>query len=254
MEARSTLRRVTPPFLRGIARSASRQRNRLVPERLRWRAGIRSELRFWRNWLSEGIASGDPKVLRRLDPDAPSDDTLAALLERMPAEEISILDVGAGPLTNLGKRMPGKRLRITAVDPLAEGYRSMLDEVGVTAPVETIHGEAESLAEQFGEDSFDVVHAANALDHARDPLQAITSMLAVLRPGGLMLLRHNVNEAEANQYHGFHQWNFDLRDGSFVIWNQATVKDVSEALRGRADVECRIESRRLICVITKPAE
>ena len=45
-------------------------------------------------------------------------------------------------------------------------------------------------------------------------------MMRVLKVGGNLVLRHNRNEAEAEKYSGFHQFNFDQRDKEFVIWNQ----------------------------------
>jgi SAM-dependent methyltransferase len=97
------------------------------------------------------------------------------------------------------------------------------------------------LTERFDSDSFDVAYSRNALDHAVDPLLIVERMLAVVRPGGHVLLRHGRNEAVSEAYVQLHQWNFDERDGQFIIWRVGHETNVTETLDGRAEVTCRIE-------------
>jgi hypothetical protein len=59
-------------------------------------------------------------------------------------------------------------------------------------------------------------------------------MVAVVRAGGVVLLRHKRNEGEAARYGGLHQWNFDARGQRFLLWNTAVQVDVGSALEGRA--------------------
>jgi hypothetical protein len=77
------------------------------------------------------------------------DPVVRAELERSPADEISILDVGAGPLTWLGYRYSGKKLTIVPVDPLAAEYDRLLHEAGLEPPVRTIPVAGEELLEHF---------------------------------------------------------------------------------------------------------
>jgi 2-polyprenyl-3-methyl-5-hydroxy-6-metoxy-1,4-benzoquinol methylase len=88
--------------------------------------------------------------------------------------------------------------------------------------------------EHFGSRRFDIAYAVNSLDHSADPFTIISNMAAVVRPGGIVLLRHKRNEGESARYGGLHQWNFDVVDGSLLLWNNAVEVDVGSALEGRA--------------------
>jgi hypothetical protein len=67
-------------------------------------------------------------------------------------------------------------------------------------------------------------------------------MVAVVRPGGYVVLRHARNEALNHDYKQLHQWNFDERDGRFFIWREEGHEaDMTRALANRADVSCRLE-------------
>lgn len=205
--------------------------------RLLWRRRKSSEVDFWAGWLAGAPGTeqwaGDREA--RLDPQTEIRDPLVrAELERNPAEEISILDVGAGPLTMLGYRYPEKSLAIVPVDPLADEYDRLLRDAGIEPPVRTTRVAGEDLLEHFGSRRFDIAYASNALDHSADPLTIITNMVALVRPGGVVLLRHKRNEGEQARYGGLHQWNFDVVDDRLRLWNGVVEEDVGSALTGRA--------------------
>lgn len=205
--------------------------------RLLWRTRKSSEVDFWQGWLTgaPGTEQWWSDRDARLDPETEiRDPIMRAELERNPADEISILDVGAGPVTWLGFRYPGKTLTIVPVDPLADEYERLLREAELDPPIRTIRVAGEDLLEHFGSDAFDIAYATNALDHSADPLTIISNMVAVVRPGGIVLLRHKRNEGESARYGGLHQWNFDVVDESLVVWNKATEVNVGSALAGRA--------------------
>ncbi len=216
----------------------------------RWEKAIPYEATFWEDWLATKAFDDVAQYKRRTDPEAVLDEAL--ITERfvdLSADEVAILDVGAGPLTTIGKVYQGKRLRIVAVDPLAENYDRILAAAGVTPPVRTESGEGERLLEKFEPASFDIAYAANALDHSYDPVLVIENMLDVVRPGGVVLLTHKRNEAESKGYLGLHQWNFENREGRFFIWNRAARQDVSALLESRAEVCCFDEGEYVQCVI-----
>jgi len=81
----------------------------------KWKAGIKSEIRFWDDWFCTKGLQWPDQYRNSFDPNLPLQPRPAALLP--PQTEIHILDVGAGPLTFLGKIYKGKRVTITAVDP-----------------------------------------------------------------------------------------------------------------------------------------
>jgi hypothetical protein len=205
--------------------------------RMWWRKGKSSEVDFWAGWLVGGPGTEQWKSDRqeRLNPETEIRDPLVRdELDRNPAEEISILDVGAGPVTWLGFRYPGKTLTIVPVDPLADEYDRLLRDAELDPPVRTIRVAGEDLVEHFGSRRFDIAYATNALDHSADPFTIIANMVAVVRLGGTVLLRHKRNEGESARYGGLHQWNFDVVDESLVLWNSAAKVDVGSALEGRA--------------------
>jgi SAM-dependent methyltransferase len=100
-----------------------------------------------------------------------------------------VLDVGCGPGTitaDLARRVaPG---RVVGVDPsarvLAEARRAAAD-AGVEVRFEV--GDVHALAHP--DDSFDVVHAHQVLQHLADPVAALREMRRVARPGGVVAVR-----------------------------------------------------------------
>ncbi len=196
------------------------------------------EVSFWRRWLETRGGDWPEEFAQRLDPGAPLHWELANLLP--PGAVAEILDVGAGPLTSLGKVAPGRTLRITAVDPLAEAYSAMLVEQRIAPPVRTMPGDAAGLLGQFGADRFDLVHARNAIDHTADAPRAVREMLAVARPGGAVYLAHARNEGERQGYGGMHRWNFDVEtvrgEAHFILWNRSLRVDLTEELSCAAGV------------------
>jgi Methyltransferase domain len=217
--------------------------------RMWWRRGKSSEVDFWAGWLVGAPGTEQWKSDRdeRLNPETEIRDPLVRdELDRNPAEEISILDVGAGPVTWLGFRYPGKTLTIVAVDPLAEEYDRLLREAGLEPPVRTIRVAGEELLEHFGARKFDIAYATNALDHSADPFTIISNMVAVVRSGGAVLLRHKRNEGESARYGGLHQWNFDVVDERLVLWNNAAQVDVGSSLEGRAQTTAWISENEAV--------
>jgi SAM-dependent methyltransferase len=205
--------------------------------RLLWRTRKRSEVDFWAGWLggAPGTEQWTSDRESRLARGTQIRDPLVrAELERSPAEEISILDVGAGPVTGLGFTYPGKTLTIIAVDPLADEYDRLLRDAELDPPIRTIRVAGEALLEHFGPRRFDIAYASNALDHSAHPLAIISNMAAVVRTGGVVLLRHKRNEGESARYWGLHQWNFDVVDDNLLVWNDSVEVNVGAALEGRA--------------------
>jgi SAM-dependent methyltransferase len=142
---------------------------------------------------------------------------LKQLLSTSSGPVVRILDVGAGPLTTLGRHWEGHQIEIVAVDPLAEEYRALLKRLGISPPTETTLAHGEKLLEKFQPDQFDMAYSSNALDHSYDPVLAIGQMLKVVKPQGYVYLWHFANEGLTEAYQGLHQWNFDVRDNDFII-------------------------------------
>ncbi|WP_405387297.1 methyltransferase domain-containing protein [Streptomyces sp. NBC_01102] len=113
----------------------------------------------------------------------------AYLIDRL-APGQSVLDVGCGPGTitaDLAALVaPG---RVTAVDTSQE----ILDRAAEAAAERGLAGVEFAVADvhalDFADDSFDVVHAHQVLQHVGDPVQALREMRRVCRPGGIVAVR-----------------------------------------------------------------
>ena len=205
--------------------------------RLAWRWRLPTEVGHWDIWLrTRGMADpGD--FARRIEPDQPLQEHLKKLLPQSNGRPYRILDIGAGPLTTVGKVCNGSRIDLLAIDPLASVYDMLLEKNGITPPVRTKYGEAEQVAEMYEDGSFDLVHAANSLDHAHDPVAAIKAAARVVRPGGHVFLEHILNEGDREGYGGLHQWNFGVEGDSFTIASSSGQKtNMAKEFAGIANV------------------
>lgn len=220
-----------------------------------WAKGIQFEREFWDGWLQTKGSRWPEAFAAAVDPDTPFDHVLAKILNGQSGQQFRVLDVGAGPLSPIGKKLPGVSLEIIPVDPLASIYDELLLRAGITPANRTIFAPAEGLSDFFEPSSFDLVHCSNALDHSISPTTGIEQMLRVVKVGGAVVLRHARNEAEHEKYSGFHQYNFDICDGKFVIWNRRERTVVDDKLPVKASISH--EFRRdnyIVSVLVKKSE
>jgi SAM-dependent methyltransferase len=103
---------------------------------------------------------------------------------------MSLLDVGCGPGTitvDLAARVaPG---RVTAVEATADAL-ALGREHAANAGAATIDFAVSDVhALDLPDDTFDVVHAHQVLQHVADPVQALREMRRVCRPGGIVAAR-----------------------------------------------------------------
>jgi len=213
-----------------------REAKRGGPDRSRWETGKSSELKFWAAWLSSGGLGWPDDYRQRQDPQTPLAPHLSRLALSFKGPRIRVLDVGAGPLTRLGKVVPGRVLELTAVDAMALDYDRLLARAGVTPLVRSRPLESERLTERLPRDHFDLSYAVNTLDHSIDPILCIDGMIAVTRPGGLIVLEHASDEAERERYEGFHQWNLRREGDDLIVWRVGSRRSVRAATAHRASV------------------
>jgi SAM-dependent methyltransferase len=206
----------------------------------RWSSLQSDELDFWNRVLD--ARNVDPEMwpdLRnvRSDPTLPLQEYLKELLNAPLGTHVEILDVGAGPLTILGKTWDGRHVHITAIDPNAVAYDELLARHGIDPPCRTRFGYAEDLSTVVPLASFDLVHARNCMDHSKDPIKAISEMVRAVKPGCYVFLNHKMCEGRVEKYIGPHQWNFFPRRGRFYIERPGMhAVDVGATLKKIADV------------------
>lgn len=101
----------------------------------------------------------------------------------------ALLDVGCGPGTitvDLATIVsPGRVVGLDASAEVLEQARVAAGEACVD--IELVVGDVRVL--DFPDDSFDVVHAHQVLQHLGDPVAALVEMRRVCRPGGLVAVR-----------------------------------------------------------------
>jgi SAM-dependent methyltransferase len=100
---------------------------------------------------------------------------------------LELLDVGCGPGTitvDLAAAVaPGRTVAIDSAAGVLDEARSLPGAAAVTFST----GDVMELG--FSDDSFDVVHAHQVLQHLPDPVGALREMARVCRPGGLVAAR-----------------------------------------------------------------
>lgn len=102
----------------------------------------------------------------------------------------SLLDIGSGPGTITAdfaaRLLPG---RVTAVENTASALdltRAEVERCGL-ANVDCVIGDVHALS--FPDNSFDIVHAHQVLQHISDPVQALREMKRVCKPEGIVAAR-----------------------------------------------------------------
>ncbi|MFG3344516.1 methyltransferase domain-containing protein [Streptomyces sp. NPDC048018] len=103
---------------------------------------------------------------------------------------LDVLDVGCGPGTitaDLAARVaPGRVTAVDAAEDVLVKARAVAAERGldnVEFSVSDVH------ALDFPDNSFDIVHAHQVLQHVGDPVRALREMRRVCRPGGVVAAR-----------------------------------------------------------------
>ncbi|OBI49386.1 class I SAM-dependent methyltransferase [Mycobacterium sp. E787] len=136
-----------------------------------------------------GYPHGHHESLLRGHQRRTADDSAAYLLPHL-APGLSVLDIGCGPGTitaDLAERVaPGTVLAIDLFPGVLEVARAEVvrrNLGNVTFAAADVH------RLEFPDDSFDVVHAHQVLQHVADPVRALREMRRVCRPGGIVAAR-----------------------------------------------------------------
>jgi SAM-dependent methyltransferase len=217
-----------------------------------WRDNLSDEIEFWDSYLSTKGLEWPEDFRFKTDPESDEQDGfLIEYVRRVSSAHVSILDVGAGPLSVVGKRNSGKRVVITATDALAHEYDRLLAKEGIVPPVRTLRCHGERLLKRFSPESFDIAFARNALDHTYDPVRVISNMIELVHEGGFVLLKHRPNEAQSARYQGLHRWNFERSSDDVVVWNPEERHSLRVTFRGRATLAVGFDGEWINCALTK---
>ena len=188
-----------------------------------WEAQKGKEVRFWDGWLE--------KHAEEYNKPKPLDEHLNALVGNGAR---AVADIGSGACCLIGGD------NTAASDVLAREYMDIWRRLGIRPVIPIDLQDATCLT--YTDNSFDLVHCANTLDHSRDPRGAITEMARVCKTGGVVYLMHLIDQGRCSHYTGLHQWNVTA-DG--YIWRRAPAKDNE---RGRWSAESVVGFRITDCL------
>ena len=165
--------------------------------------GIYHELSFWKEFVkTKRFLEG--WVGKQKTPELNQE--VADFILSVPNE--SVLDVGSGVCSLLNGLV-----NVTTCDPLGDLYKLVFDYerhklvAPLAYPAEYIPFNNE----------FDIVHISNALDHTQNPVNAVNRLLKAVKKDGYLIVQGFCNEAEWENWQGFHQWNLNLDNGNLFI-------------------------------------
>lgn len=235
--------------------AADRQTDRQTVVTQKWLDGISYEIAFWTNvyrWphtfrgLMEWSNYGSAIALQGFDANA--------FLQAFPHPKV--FDVGCGMSYAIGDHIErnGKleTIEVHYVDPLAFHFNRILRRTKRDLP-QIEFGMSEYLSSFIPTKDASLITIQNALDHSSAPVKGIIEALVSLHEGGVLYLNHHPNEAETEDYKGFHQYNIDERDGDLIIWNKSQTVNITQLLDGFARVETkRMDSdNHIVAVISR---
>ncbi|GAB3434349.1 class I SAM-dependent methyltransferase [Flindersiella endophytica] len=177
-----------------------------------WADSVDHEVSYWDRTIGKNVGAFQWRYRRP----KPANDLLPGLVDLVPDDKATILDVGCGPAPVVIGTY-SKPVDITACDPLADLYNSLLEKHGVNPSVVLTACEGEQLASTFGENGFDIVHIQNALDHSYDPVEVVRNMLRCAKPGGIVVIKTLIETGKYEDYHGLHQWDILPGASDFYI-------------------------------------
>jgi hypothetical protein len=188
---------------------------KFIPNKEKWNKGVSDELAFWDNYIATKGNVFHQDYLFRTDPNAELQTEIKELLKGV--DDPFIIDVGAGIMTYLGKKIEGKPVHILPLDALAVGYDEILYKYGVTPPIRTMLCDSEAIIDYEGKLKPNLITARNTLDHSYDPVEAIVGMVSILAPNGIVYLNNYKDTAIHCGWEGLHQWNFYLEKGCLIM-------------------------------------
>lgn len=203
----------------------------------RWTRGSSRELRFWGKWIA-GDGQLPLYVGQRQIPDF--------IANHVKSPKIRIADLGAGAWSHVGTFLPEIEVEIVASDIHADEYMSfwLTQKARAVVPIE----KQDMMALTYPDESFDIVHCSNALDHTVNPFACIAEMKRICKRDGWILLRHQNSVGVGNRYTGLHLWNITPKNDDMLIWSDHEQEQVylSELLPGMVMSSLPEKPKRLV--------
>lgn len=190
-----------------------------------WQDNLQEEIKFWDGWLGT-----ESERFIRLDPNAKLQNWFLEYIDKTQSKN-RILDVGAGPLTDINKKCDFAVIEICAVDVLADEYDKLLRKHNIQPIVRTQMCDGERLTEKFDENTFDITYSNNALDHSHNPLKCIKEMIQVTKKEHYVFIKSFLLEGTNACWSGLHKWDFfvkrDARGRNSLILAGRDLKEIN---------------------------
>lgn len=164
----------------------------------------------------------------------------------------TVVDAGCGMSFSNGNILNGKQINVFYIDPLSPFFNKIIEKKKFDLPKITF-GFIEYLS-TFLPNKVSLVIVQNALDHSKNPLKGILECIESLEIGGVLYLRHFRNEAETENYRGFHQFNISSENNDMIIWDKLTKTNINSFLQDFAETTTSTYGNEVIAVITKRKE
>lgn len=126
-------------------------------------------------------------------------------------KKVKIAEVAAGLVNTIGDTWPGVDVEVVCSDKNADNFNMMWEEKGIKPLHPITHEDVEKLS--YEDNSFDIVHCRNALDHTRNPFTAIEEFKRVSKEWVILLHAPD----QMIRYGGHHYWNVRL-DGDKTVF------------------------------------
>jgi ubiquinone/menaquinone biosynthesis C-methylase UbiE len=205
-----------------------------------WRQGIKNTLAFYRNKLFYKE--------KQFNFSSPLKNYFGEMIGDK--KEVKIADLGAGLFSTTGSTWPTVTVHIYASDILADEYNQILKDNHVTSLIPIINQDMTELT--YDNEFFDIVHCVNALDHCSDPILALKEMYRICKKDGWIYLRHFYNNADYENYKGFHMWNICNTDtNDCLIWNKKDRFLLSDYFEGyKTTTQENVDKRERVVIST----
>jgi len=135
-------------------------------------------------------------------------------------KQVSVLEIGSGPMSLLAHGVDSKMMEVTAVDPLAGRYSALLAKHGIDYPIRPIAGTGEALPGNLKTGSFDIVYMSNSLDHTELPGKVMKNACELARAGGFIFVEGSANEGTNAGWSGLHQHDLFIKNGELMLRSQ----------------------------------
>ena len=126
-------------------------------------------------------------------------------------KKVLIGEMGAGPINTIGNLWPTAEIEIYACDWFQPEYQKFWKDNGKTPVVPVKYENMEALS--LPDETFDIVHCVNALDHTVNADIALKELIRVCKKGGWVYLRHHLNQRSLHARE--HRWDAK-ENGDFI--------------------------------------